>query len=137
MNRNYVVSRDLTLLVSACLLLSCIFTATAEAKSHRTVNRTTASNQSAQEPARLIIRRLPNLGVNVIVNVHVDGKPFGSVEYGQTFEGSLPPGRHVLSVEATPRPTYITQTNTPIDVQSGETYSFTAKDNGSGNLVLK
>jgi hypothetical protein len=137
MKENNNLSHSLTILLSAGLLVVCGFTATAEAKSHRTVNGSNASTQSAEQPGRLIIHRLPNLGVNVIVDLYVDGAPFGSVGYGQTLDRNLSPGRHVLSVEATPRPTYATRSNATVDVQSGETYTFTAEDNGSGNLVLK
>jgi hypothetical protein len=137
MNKNYNIGHNLTLLVSACLLLSCAFSATTQAQSRPRADRAIASSQSQQESARLIIRRLPNLGANVIVDLYVDGKPTGSVEYGQTFEGSLPPGHHVLSVEATPRPADNTRTTIPVEVQAGETYSFTAVDNGSGRLALK
>ena len=73
---------------------------------------------------------------HVIVDLFVDGAPFASVTYGQTLDATLPPGRHVLSVQATPGPTYITRTNTTVDAQRGETYIFTAEGNGSGNLVL-
>ena len=94
-------------------------------------------NPSAEQSARLIIYRIPNLGNNVIVDVYLDGAPFGSIGYGQSFDKSLPPGRHVLSVEAAPNPRYGTRSDTAVDIQSGKTYVFTAADNGSGSLVLK
>ena len=138
MNENYKINRGLTVLINACLLLfSCALITPAEAKSQPAAERTTASNQPQPEAGRLIIRRLPNIGANVIVDLYVDGKPFGSVQYGETFDGSLPTGRHELSVEATPRPSDNTRTSMPIQVQGGETYTFTAEDNGSGKLVLK
>src|SRR5207248_11035556 len=58
----------------------------------------------SQAPARLIIRRNPNLGVNVIVRLWIDGKPAGSIGYGHTYEGILTPGRHVLAVLASRSP---------------------------------
>jgi len=138
MKQNKNINRSITMLLSAGLLSVGGFGATAEAKSYRTVNEATTSTQSAAEaPGRLVIRRLANLGANVIIDLYVDGTPLGSVEYGQTFDKSLSPGRHVLSVEATPRPTFATRSNMTVNVQSGETYTFTAEDNGSGNLVLK
>src|SRR5437762_11625926 len=60
--------------------------------------------QPAKAPARLIIRRNPNLGFNVIVRLWIDGQPAGSIGYGHTFHGLLTPGCHVLAVLATPRP---------------------------------
>jgi hypothetical protein len=91
----------------------------------------------ATDSARLIIKRTPNLGNNVIVTVHLDGKPFASVGYGHTFKGSLPPGKHVLSVRATPSPKYVTKRKITLNVQSGQTYVFIAKDDGTGSLTLE
>ena len=136
MRTNNRISYGLTVAVIAFALISGI-AANAHAKSKRNVNTTYATVQSTAHPARLIIRRFPTLGVNVIVDLYVDGAPFGSVPYGQTLDAALPPGRHVLSVQATPAPVYITRTNTTLDVQGGETYTFTAEGNGSGNLILK
>jgi hypothetical protein len=89
----------------------------------------------SQAPARLVIRRIPNLGVNVIVQLRIDGKQAGSLGYGHTYEGTLTPGRHVLGVLATrslsPRPWEMA-----LNAQSGQTYIFTAQGSPSGNLVL-
>src|SRR5438034_8138837 len=58
--------------------------------------------QPAKAPARLIIRRNPNLGFNVIARLWIDGQPAGSIGYGHTFDGFLAPGHHVLAVLASP-----------------------------------
>jgi hypothetical protein len=90
----------------------------------------------ANEPARLIIRRPPDLGNNVFVSVYLDGKPFTSIGYGHTFEGTLPPGKHVLAVRATPSPKYVIKRKITLNAQSGRTYTFIAKDDGTGSLTL-
>src|SRR5438270_13785693 len=54
----------------------------------------------SQAPARLIIRRNPNLGFNVIVRLWIDGQPAATIGYGHTYEGFLTPGHHVLAVWA-------------------------------------
>src|SRR5437016_11430634 len=41
----------------------------------------------SQAPARLVIRRNPNLGFNVIVRLWIDGQPAASIGYGHTYEG--------------------------------------------------
>src|SRR5437667_576317 len=89
-----------------------------------------------QTPARLIIRRNPNLGFNVIVRLWIDGQPAGSIGYGHTFEGCLPPGHHVLAVLATPSPRWPIPWQVPLEVQSGQTYRFTAVGDNAGNLIL-
>ena len=89
----------------------------------------------SQAPARLVIRRVANLGVNVIVRLSIDGKPAATLGYGHTYQGNLTPGRHVLAVVAT-------RSRSPIpwemrlNAQSGQTYIFTAQGGPSGNLVL-
>jgi hypothetical protein len=137
MKYNHIFARkSLLILATACLALVA-GVSTTEAKSRPAAKSGGTAAQSTEQLGRVVIRRIANLGNNVIVSVYLDGSPFGSVEWGQTFESSLPAGRHVLSVEATPRPSYATRTNKTIDVESGDTYTFTAEDNGSGNLVLK
>jgi hypothetical protein len=92
--------------------------------------------QPAKAPAGLIIRRNPNLGANVFVQLWIDGQPAGSIGYGHTYQGFLPPGHHVLAVLAGPAPLWPTPFQLALDVQGGRTYSFTAWSNGSGNLIL-
>ena len=136
MRKNNRISYGLTVAVIAFALIGGV-AANAQAKSKRNINTTYLTVQSTGQPARLIIRRFPTLGVNVIVDLNVDGAPFASVTYGQTLDAALSPGRHVLSVRATPNPAYNTRTNRTLDAEAGETYVFTAEGNGSGNLVLK
>jgi hypothetical protein len=92
--------------------------------------------QPAKAPARLIIRRMPNLGFNVTVRLWIDGQPAPALGYGHSYEGFLPPGHHVLAVLATPRSRSPIPWQMPLDVQSGQTYSFTAGGGSSGDLVL-
>jgi hypothetical protein len=89
----------------------------------------------SQAPARLVIRRVANLGVNVIVQLRIDGKPAGSLGYGHTYNGTLTPGRHVLAVMAT-RQLSPVPWEMALNAQSGQTYIFTAQGGPSGNLVL-
>jgi hypothetical protein len=59
-----------------------------------------------------------------------------SIAYGHTYEGLLPPGRHVLSVLPTPNPRWKIPWQTTLNVQNGQTYNFTAMGDGSGLLIL-
>ena len=92
--------------------------------------------QSGSAPARLIIHRIADLGNNVFVDLSIDGAPVAIVGYGQTYKGLVPPGRHVLSVLATPNPKWPTASQMILDARSGQTYNFTADGDGSGRLVL-
>jgi len=89
----------------------------------------------SQAPARLVIRRMPNLGFNVIVQLWIDGKQAASLGYGHSYNGTLTPGRHVLAVLASRSRSPIPW-EMPLNVQSGQTYIFTATGGPSGNLIL-
>jgi hypothetical protein len=109
----------------------------ADARSRRVAAvEPSAFAQQVKDPARLIVRRIPNLGNNVIVDLYVDGVAFAAIGYGHTYEGSLPPGRHVLSVKPTPSPKWPAHWQIAVDVRSGKTYTFTAVDDNSGELIL-
>ena len=89
----------------------------------------------SQAPARLVIRRMPNLGFNVIVQLWIDGKQAASLGYGHSYNGTLTPGRHVLAVLASRSRSPIPW-EMPLNVHSGQTYIFTATGGPSGNLIL-
>jgi hypothetical protein len=108
-----------------------------DAQLDRVAGRTSAFVRPVRDPARLIIRRIPTLGNNVIVDLYLDGAPFAAIGYGHTYDGILPPGHHVLSVLATPSPKWPTPSRIILNVRSGETYSFTAMGDSSGSLTLR
>ena len=117
------------------LMVSLFFSAFVSGSAMGADPRSPHAVAPSQAPARLVIRRIPNLGVNVIVQLWIDGKAAGSLGYGHTYHGVLTPGRHVLAVMAT-------RSRSPIpwemalNAQSGQTYVFTAQGGPSGNLVL-
>ena len=84
---------------------------------------------------RLIVKRSPNLGANIIVDMMIDGKRAGSLTYGRTLEMTLSAGPHVLSVLPTPRPVYKSPWQMNLNVESGKTYRFIVQS-GPGHLVL-
>jgi hypothetical protein len=122
---------------SAILLLvvSLIFSGFASGSAMGAEPRSPHAAAPSQAPARLIIRRVANLGVNVIVQLWIDGKSAGSFGYGHTYQGTLTPGRHVLAVQAT-RSLSPVPWEMALNAQSGQTYIFTAQGGPSGNLVL-
>lgn len=127
--------------IAACLLLSKYAAdqaISAETQSSRTASTESASVQSVViGGSPLIIHRAPNLGRNVVVNLSIDGAALASIAYGHTYKGVLPPGRHVISVAAIPNAKWKTPSEMTLDVQQGQTYNFTAIDDGSGHLILK
>jgi hypothetical protein len=133
-------SRNALILMTTCLLfLSRYGTSQAmssDAQSRRVTVAESTFGQSVRDDARLIVRRIPNLGYNVIVDLYVDGVAVPPIVYGQTYKGFLPAGRHVLSVLPTPSPKWSTPWQMTLDVRKDQTYSFTAMGDGSGHLIL-
>ena len=96
--------------------------------------RSSHAPATSQAPARLIITRMPNLGVNNVVQLWIDGKPTATLGYARDYEGVLTPGRHVLAVQATR--SLGTPWEMALNAQSGQTYTFSAGGSSSGNVVL-
>ena len=100
------LSRSALILMVTCLCFSgyTVSQASSDLQSPRVAVKRSAFVQSANVPARLIIQRIANLGNFVYVDLYVDGVAVATIGYGNTYEGLPPPGRHVLSVLATPNP---------------------------------
>ena len=131
-------SRDALLLLIAWLFLNpyaACQVMSSDLQSPRAAVAGSGFVQPVRGAARLIIRRLPNLGYNVVVQLWIDGVPAGPIGYGHTYEGLLAPGRHILSVLPAPNPQWRVPWQMTLDVQSGQTYSFIALSY-SGHLVL-
>jgi hypothetical protein len=86
--------------------------------------------------ARLIVHRIPTMGKFIFVQLYVDNVVVGAIAYGDTYEGFLKPGHHVLSALATPSPKWWERPPTIVDMRSGRTYRFTVMGNGAGNLMV-
>ncbi|HEY8650598.1 MAG TPA: hypothetical protein VIL70_06755 [Chthoniobacterales bacterium] len=84
-----------------------------------------------------MIHRVADLGNNLIVRLWIDDVAVASIAYGHTYEGLLPPGRHVLSVLPTPNPRWKIPWQMTLNVRNGQTYNFTAVGDGSGYMILK
>src|SRR5207249_5078576 len=114
------------------LIVSLFFSAFAGDQATAADPRSPHAAAPSQAPARLVIRRMPNLGFNVIVRLWIDGQPAGTLGYGHTYHGFVTPGRHVLAVLATPRSRSPIPGEMPWNVQRGQTYIFTATGGSAG-----
>jgi hypothetical protein len=94
--------------------------------------------QASSRPggARLIIQRAPNFGTNLFVRLSIDGKKVADIPWNQHYGGTIPAGRHVLSVLALPNTQSRRPTSMRVTVQSGRAYVFTATWQ-QDRLVLK
>ena len=115
------------------LAITCFFCLAGHAGAS---SRAVSSAPSNGGTARLIVYRIPTMGKFVFVQLYVDNVVVDAIAYGGTYEGFLKPGRHVLSLLATPSPKWWERPPTIVHVRSGQTYRITAKGNGKGNLIL-
>jgi hypothetical protein len=88
-----------------------------------------------KDGGRLVIKRAPSLGNRLIIGLKIDGASV-SIGYGHTYRVYLRPGHHRLSVIATPRPQNTEPWQMSLDVQAGQTYTFTAQSGPKRQLVL-
>jgi hypothetical protein len=98
-----------------------------------------ATNQaSAPIPpnsGHLLINRVANFGSDLSLVVSVDGKDVGSFTEGRNYSGYLPAGQHVIVARVDPNQTGAGPARKTLNVQAGQTYSFTAGLSG-GNMTL-
>ncbi len=138
--KTYSYSGRNALILITCLLFLITYPVSqamsSDAQSRRAGVAGSAVAQPVEGAARLIVRRLPGLGNFVYVDLYADGVWVAAIGYGRTYEGFLPPGRHVLSVLPTPNPKWPSPLGMILDVRSGQTYSFTAMGD-SGHLILE
>ena len=76
------------------------------------------------------------MGSNLVLDVSVDGALMGSVSEGQTFQRSLAPGTHVVSVLLRPNGLNLQPTKKTITIAKGQTYALNAEWRGE-TLVLR
>jgi hypothetical protein len=83
----------------------------------------------------LLINRVANFGSDLSLVVSIDGKDVGSFTEGRNYSGYLPAGQHVITARVDPFQAGKRPGRKTINVQAGQTYSYTAAWSG-GNLVL-
>ena len=85
--------------------------------------------------AHVTIRRAANFGDRYVLNVSIDGASSVPLTMGRSYNGTLAPGQHVISLNVTPNQGSRSSTTKSITVQAGQTYSLTAMWKGQ-RLVL-
>ena len=90
----------------------------------------------SKNAARLTIQRAANFGMDLGLNVSIDGASVASLVEGRSYHGTLSPGQHVISLTVTPNLGEFRGTTKRLTVQKGQTYSFTAMWSGQ-RLVLR
>jgi hypothetical protein len=81
---------------------------------------------ASKNAGHLTVRRAPNFGSRVALNVSIDGAQVALLRKGQSYNGNLSAGKHVISVNVTPSRARGGTATKRLTVQAGQTYSFTA-----------
>ena len=125
--------------------IACSFAATTPI--HARLARSKSASAASKDDARLVVTRAANFGTFQCLILFVDGVHVADLGVDQSYEGVLPHGPHVLSVNTTPqvyrrRPA----TQRRVTAEPGETYAFTAfwkssyraylERNGSTNRIV-
>ncbi len=75
-----------------------------------------------------MVHRAPNLGGGLIITI--DGGKSTDIRVGDTYDGYLTPGRHVVSVTPAPNEQNQAASSVTLMVEEGKSYSFTAAFRG-------
>ena len=96
----------------------------------------TAAAPAGQNAAQLILRRSPDMGSGLFLDVKIDGARVAALSLGQTYTGTLSPGQHVISVILRPNQLNLPPTKKTLTVVKGQTYTLTAMWQGE-TVVLR
>jgi hypothetical protein len=112
---------------SALILVAmfCAFATASSIKAQEIIVNSAATKSSG--PARLVVNRSADFGVDQSINLVIDGKASAVLAYNERYDAVLSAGKHVLSITTDPT-TYSAQPirSLTIAAQPGKTYTFTA-----------
>ncbi|HJT81684.1 MAG TPA: hypothetical protein VJ719_10835 [Chthoniobacterales bacterium] len=95
-----------------------------------------AAAQSTEAGSTITISRTPSVGSGVDVDVLIDGKRVKTLLKGSRYQGTLSPGKHVISVMPRPNTTGQRENKVEMTAEKGHAYVFTIGHAKSGELVL-
>ena len=84
-----------------------------------------------------MVKRSANFGDRISLSLSIDGKEVARLGEGQSYDGFVSPGRHVISATITPNLVYSPVWRKEVSVQNGQAYSFTAIWQGQKMVLVK
>ena len=100
-----------------------------------TTQQTAAIAPPPPNSARLHVDRVANFGSDLVLVLSVDGKDVGSFTEGNSYNGYLSAGQHVIVARVSPNQTGVKAAQKTVIAKAGQTYSSTAGQSG-GNMTL-
>ncbi len=116
--------------------LACFIFSGCQTSNTGTSGSTASMAAPGKNAGRLTIQRAANFGDRLSLNVSIDGAQVASLVEGRSYNGTLSPGQHVLSLTVDPNLAGTPPMTKRLTVQAGQTYSFTAMWTGQ-RLVLR
>ena len=100
--------------------------------------RSKSASARSKDDAHLVVTREANFGTFEFLNLFVDGIHVADLGVNQSYDATLPPGQHDLSVTTTPQ-TYMYEppTHRRVNARPGKTYAFTAFWKNSDQAYLE
>jgi hypothetical protein len=92
--------------------------------------------QAGEPGSPISVIRSGSVGSGVFVTLSIDGKYVKTLLQGRHYQGTLSPGKHVISVKPDPNTTGQKPNQVEVMVEKGRSYSFSASRNKSGEIVL-
>ena len=98
-----------------------------------------AANQAGAAPnsGHLVIDRVANFGSDLGLVVSIDGKDVGTFSEGRNYSGDLPAGPHTIIVRVDPNDNDAKPAQIKLNVEAGQTYSYTAGWSGQDMALTK
>jgi hypothetical protein len=98
-----------------------------------------AANQACAAPnsGHLVIDRVANFGSDLGLVVSIDGKDVGTFSEGRNYSGNLPAGQHTIIVRVDPNDNDAKPAQITLNVEAGQTYSYTAGWSGQDMALTK
>src|SRR6266513_4331850 len=117
------------------VVLVCFIFSGCQTSSTGTSGSTASTAAPSKNAGRLIIQRAANFGDRLALNVSIDGAQVASLVEGRSYNGTLSPGQHVISLSVSPY-RYMPPSTKRLTVQARQTYSFTAMWKGLRLVLL-
>jgi hypothetical protein len=128
-NINYL--RKSVGLGSVCMGLICCIPG-----SYAASPKSDTAAQSGEGGSTITVTRAPSVGSGVFVGLSVDGKHVKTLMQGSRYNGTLSPGKHVISVNPDPNTSGQRPNAVEVTAEKGHSYSFSATRSKSGDIVL-
>ncbi len=123
--------------VLSSLLITAISLGLAASSVRAGAGRDSRTSPYSAADTRLVFKRAPNFGNDSIISVYINGRLATTLTYGRSYEGVLPPGRHLITMRQTPHVNdAYSYSQQWIRLAPGQTSSYTAFWRDAGTRIV-